>query len=118
MPDNTKKIAPRTIFNLLSIIGFFLTLFGVLGEIFLFLISVFSTEFGAYQGIFVMLFFMLIILGLILIGFGYWLEKQRRKSGKELSFSEQSLLLYLPVSRLFCHCFSRSGNHYHWCWLL
>jgi hypothetical protein len=87
-----KKSVPRAIYNVLSIIGFFLVLVGVLGEIFLFLISVFSTESGGYQGIFIMLFFLVIILGLLFIIFGYWLENQRRKSGKEPSFSEQTLL--------------------------
>lgn len=90
--ERRKASPPRAIYNLLSLIGFFLMLVGVLGEIFLFLTSVFPTNIGGYQGIFVMLFILLIFLGLIFIGFGYWREKQRRKSGQAPSFSEQTLL--------------------------
>jgi len=88
------------IFNLISFIGLILTLVGVLGEIFLFLMSIFSGEALGYQGVIVMLLLMVIIAGLILVIVGYWLERNRRKAGRAPSFSSQTLLQH-PVLVIF-----------------
>ncbi|MBT4091816.1 MAG: hypothetical protein HOE30_25295, partial [Deltaproteobacteria bacterium] len=58
---------PRAIFNPMSVVGFALALFGGLGEVFIFLNNLFSGISLNYQGVVVMLFMLVIIIGLVLV---------------------------------------------------
>ncbi|MBT7888929.1 MAG: cytochrome C [Deltaproteobacteria bacterium] len=92
---------PRAIFNPMSVVGFALALFGGLGEVFIFLNNLFSGISLNYQGVVVMLFMLVIIIGLVLVGIGYWLEKKRRKSGREASFSGETLVRHPILALMF-----------------
>ena len=89
------------IFNPLSIGGFALASFGVLGEILIFLNNLFSGVSLNYQGVVVMLLMFVIIAGLGLVGIGYWLEKTRRKAGRKASFSGETLVRHPILTLLF-----------------
>ncbi|MBF0280188.1 MAG: NapC/NirT family cytochrome c [SAR324 cluster bacterium] len=98
-PAEWRKIAPpRAIYNLWSLIGFFLALIGVMGELFFFVIELFSTETPSYQGIVYVIFLIAVVFGLLLFVVGYRREKKRRQSGKPPSFSGDILARYPVLS--------------------
>ena len=100
-PETGVDKQPKAIFNFLSFIGIMLSLLAVMGEVFLFLMSVFSGDALDYQGVVIMLLLIVIMVGLILVIVGYGLEKKRRKSGHAPSLSGQTFLQHPMLTILF-----------------
>jgi len=92
---------PRAIYNPLSLGGFALALFCVLGEVLIFLNNLFSGVPLNYQGVVIILLMFVIIIGLGLVGLGYRLEKSRRKAGRGASFTGETLVRHPVLALMF-----------------
>lgn len=78
---NTKL--PSTFYNLLSLIGAALALFGAAAMLILYVLDAFGTQNNPYLGIFIFVIFPgLLLLGLILIPVGMRIENRRRQRGQ------------------------------------
>ncbi|MBF0286995.1 MAG: NapC/NirT family cytochrome c [SAR324 cluster bacterium] len=94
--DLLENMVPRLFFNWLSVMGFFFVSFGIIGEVFIFLMDLFSPYSPSYQGLIYLLFFVLIAIGLSIMVFGVAREHFRLKRGLPPSASA-SILADRPI---------------------
>lgn len=77
-----KQRYPGLVYNLITLIGVALALFGLAAIVILLLLSKFAAGSNPYLGIFIFLVFPgILVLGLALIPLGMWREKRRRERG-------------------------------------
>ncbi len=84
MPDRDKKrIYPGLAYNLITLLGAAMALFGLAAIIILFILNLFAHGSNPYIGIFIFMAFPgILILGLLLIPLGMWREKKRQERGE------------------------------------
>ncbi|MDH5560774.1 MAG: NapC/NirT family cytochrome c [Deltaproteobacteria bacterium] len=79
----TRSKNPKLYDNWISIIGFYLVLFGITGELFFFFLDFFTGISTAYLGILYLLLLAQVLFGFFVVGLGIYREARRRKSGLE-----------------------------------
>ncbi|MGK5094826.1 NapC/NirT family cytochrome c [Deltaproteobacteria bacterium TL4] len=95
-----ERPTPKTVYNLVSIVGAAIAIFGTVGEVFFFAMELMSSQTPAYQGLVYVLLLVLIVVGLGTFFWGYRREKKRRQSGLGPGISakfiaENTLLIFL-----------------------
>jgi len=79
-----KRPYPRQAYNFISLAGVGMALFGLAAIVILFVLNSFSGYKNPYLGIFIFVLFPgVLVLGLLLIPAGMWLERRRMDKGKE-----------------------------------
>src|SRR5512140_1313266 len=81
---NGRRIYPGLVYNVVTIIGVALALFGLAASTILYIMNGLQVEgSNPYMGIFILLVFpSILVFGLLPIPFGMWLEKRRRERGR------------------------------------
>jgi nitrate/TMAO reductase-like tetraheme cytochrome c subunit len=82
--DRGNRLYPSPFYNVITLIGAGLALFGLAASTILYIMNGLSVEGGnPYMGIFILLVFpTVLVFGLLLIPVGSWLEKKRRERGQ------------------------------------